>query len=153
MTGAELDVVDPLPGPDLRLDLATIAAKADGARLVWLCSPNNPTGEEIPADLIRDICRRCPGLVCLDQAYVELSGTDHMGLIDECPNLVIVRTFSKGWGLGALRVGYVIADPRIAGALDALRPPGSLSTGSALGAELACQHADAMRIDAAAYRA
>ncbi len=153
MTGAELDLVDPLPGPDLRLDLATIAERAAGARLVWLCSPNNPTGEEIPADVIRDICARCPGLVCLDQAYLELSGEDHMGLIETCPNLVIVRTFSKGWGLGALRAGYAIADPRVAGALDALRPPGSLSTGSALGAALACEHADEMRRDATAYRA
>ena len=153
MTGAELDLVSPLPGPTLRLDLAAMVEKADGARLVWLCSPNNPTGEEIPADVIAAICERCPGLVCVDQAYLELSGVDHLPLLDQYPNLVLIRTFSKGWGLGALRVGYAIASEQIAGSLDALRPPGSLSTGSALGAELACAHADAMRTDAAAYRA
>ncbi len=152
MTGAVLDLVDPLPGPTLRFDLATIIAKAAAARLVWLCSPNNPTGEEISADTIRELCATCPGLVCLDQAYLELSGEDHTRLVAELPNLVIIRTFSKGWGLGALRVGYAIADPLVAGSLDALRPPGSLSTGSALGAELACAHADAMRQDASAYR-
>lgn len=153
MAGAELDLVDPLPGPTLRLDLDTITKRAVGARLVWLCSPNNPTGENIPADVIAEICRVCPGLVCLDQAYVELSGEDHLPLLAEHPNLVIVRTFSKGWGMGALRAGYAIASPLVAGALDALRPPGSLSTGSALGAELACAHVGEMRVDAAAYSA
>lgn len=154
MAGAELDLVDPLPGPTLRLDLATIAEKAKGARLVWLCSPNNPTGEDIPADTIREIAANCPGIVCVDQAYLEFGGAaDHLPLLEECPNLVFVRTFSKGWGLGALRAGYAIANPLIAGAMDALRPPGSLSTGSALGAELACGHADTMRADAANYRA
>ena len=151
MTGAELDLVDPLPGPDLRLDLDEVERRAEGARLVWLCSPNNPTGEDIPAERIAAICERCPGLVCLDQAYVELSGTDHLALVDRHPNLVIVRTFSKGWGLGALRAGYAVADPRVAGALDALRPPGSLSTGSSFGAEQACGHAEEMRVDTAAY--
>ena len=154
MTGAELDLVDPLPGPTLRLDLATITEKAKGARLVWLCSPNNPTGEDIPADTICEIAANCDGLVCVDQAYLEFGGTtDHLPLLAQCPNLVIVRTFSKGWGLGALRAGYAIASPLVAGAMDALRPPGSLSTGSALGAELACAHADTMRNDAAHYRA
>lgn len=154
MTGAELDLVDPLPGPTLRLDLATIAEKAKGARLVWLCTPNNPTGEDIPADTIREIAANCPGLVCVDQAYLEFGGAaDHLSLLEEYPNLVFIRTFSKGWGMGALRAGYAIASPLVAGAMDALRPPGSLSTGSALGAELACAHADEMRIDAAAYRA
>jgi histidinol-phosphate aminotransferase len=154
MTGAEVDLVDPLPGPDLRLDLDEVERRAEGARLVWLCSPNNPTGEDIPADRIRAIAARCPGVVAVDQAYLEFGdATDHLPLLAECPNLVIVRTFSKGWGLGALRAGYAIANPPIAGSLDALRPPGSLSTGSALGAELACRHVDAMRRDVAAYRA
>ena len=152
MAGAEVDLVDPLPG--MRLDLATVTEKAAGARLVWLCSPNNPTGEEIPADAIRAISAACPGVVAVDQAYLEFGeATDHLPLLDECPNLVIVRTFSKGWGLGALRAGYALANPDIAGSLDALRPPGSLSTGSALGAELALRHVDEMRRDTANYRA
>ena len=134
MTGAEVDLVDPLPGPALRLDLDTIAEKAKGARLVWLCSPNNPTGEDIPADKIREIAANCQGLVCVDQAYLEFGGsTDHLALLDELPNIVFIRTFSKGWGMGALRAGYAIANP--------------------LGAELACGHADTMRVDTANYRA
>ncbi len=154
MAGAEVDLVDPLPGGGLRLDLEAVVARAPGARLVWLCSPNNPTGEEIPGDVIRAISAACPGIVAVDQAYLEFGGaTDHLPLLDECPNLVIIRTFSKGWGLGALRAGYALANPDIAGSLDALRPPGSLSTGSALGAELACRHVDEMRRDTANYRA
>ena len=153
MTGAEIDAVPPLSDVDLRIDFDAVVRKAADARLVWLCSPNNPTGEDVPADVVRAICAACPGLVAVDQAYLEFGdAADHLPLLGECPNLVIIRTFSKGWGLGALRAGYALANPDVAGALDALRPPGSLSTGSALGAELACRHVDEMRRDAEAYR-
>ena len=152
MTGAEVVVVEPLPGPNLRLDLEGVIERAAGARLVWLCSPNNPTGEDIPADVIRAVCERCPGLVCVDQAYLEFSGEDHLPLLADYQNLLIIRTFSKGWGLGALRTGYAVANPLVAGALDALRPPGSLSTGSALGAQRACQFVDAMKLDVERHR-
>jgi histidinol-phosphate aminotransferase len=151
--GATLEAVDPLDGSTLRLDLETVLERAPDARLVWLCSPNNPTGEEVPAATVEAICGACPGLVLLDQAYLELGGEDLSHLIERCENLVVARTFSKGWGLGAIRCGYALASPAVAGALDALRPPGSLSLQSARAAELACARADAMRADAIAYRA
>jgi histidinol-phosphate aminotransferase len=147
--GAVLDPLAPLPG--LRLDLEGLMERAPGARLVWLCSPNNPTGEEVPADVVRELCSSCPGLVVVDQAYVEFGGEDLAPLIADHPNLIVARTLSKGWALASLRVGYALASPAIAGALDALRPPGSLSLQSAVAAELALDHVDGMRADVAAY--
>ncbi len=149
--GARVEALAPLP--DLRLDLDGLLAAAPAARVVWLCSPNNPTGEEVAADAVAELCRRCPGLVVVDQAYLELGGEDLSPLLDAHENLLIARTFSKGWGLAALRVGYALAATELAGALDALRPPGSVSAFSATVAELACDRADAMRADCDAYRA
>ena len=81
----------------------------------------------------------------VDQAYLEFGGDDFSDLIAEHENLVVCRTLSKGWALASLRVGYALAAPAIAGALDALRPPGSISLQSAVAAELALAHAGDMR--------
>jgi histidinol-phosphate/aromatic aminotransferase/cobyric acid decarboxylase-like protein/imidazoleglycerol phosphate dehydratase HisB len=149
--GAEPVAIAPRAG--LRLDLEAVLAQAPTARAVFCCSPNNPTGEEVDAATLAALCRACPGLVICDQAYLELGGADHGALIAEHPNLVCVRTFSKGFGLAALRVGYALAAPAVAGALDALRPPGSIALASAVGAERACAHVEIVRRDCAAYAA
>ena len=141
--GAEVVTIAPSRG--IELDWAATLAAAGDARLVWTCSPNNPTGELADPAVIGQLCERCPGLVVVDQAYLELGGDDLSGLVDTHDNLIVTRTFSKGWALGAARVGYAIAQPALAGALDALRPPGSLSSWSAAVAELACAEVDEMR--------
>ena len=141
--GAEVLALE--PGDDLALAREELVTKAADVRLVWLCSPNNPTGEELDAALVERICAACPGIVVLDQAYLELGGEDFAPLIAGNANLVVTRTFSKGFGLGAARVGYGLAQPALAEALDALRPPGSISSWSAAVAELACREADEMR--------
>src|SRR4029077_530485 len=94
------------------------------------------------AELIERICAACPGIVVLDQAYLELGGEDFSPLIARNENLVVARTFSKGFALGAARVGYGLAQPALAEALDALRPPGSISSWSAAVAQLACSEPD-----------
>ena len=147
--GARLEALPPREG--LELDYQGLLERAPGARLVWLCSPNNPTGEEVSREVLHELCGSCRGLVVVDQAYLEFGGDDLSDLIAEHENLVVCRTLSKGWALASLRVGYALAAPAIAGALDALRPPGSISLQSAAAAELALAHADDMRADAAAY--
>jgi histidinol-phosphate aminotransferase len=147
--GARLEALPPRDG--LALDYEGLLERAPGARLVWLCSPNNPTGEEVDRGVLQELCRSCRGLVVVDQAYLEFGGDDFSDLICEHENLVVCRTLSKGWALASLRVGYALAAPVIAGALDALRPPGSISLQSAAAAELALAHEGDMRADAEAY--
>ena len=77
---------------------------------------DDPTGEQLDAALIERICAACPGIVVLDQAYLELGGEDFSPLVARNENLVVTRTFSKGFALGAARVGYGLAQPALAGA-------------------------------------
>jgi histidinol-phosphate aminotransferase len=142
---AGADVLALEPGDGLALAREELVAQASGVRLVWLCSPNNPTGEQLDAPLVERICAACPGIVVLDQAYLELGGEDFSPLVAHNENLVVTRTFSKGFALGAARVGYGLAQPALAEALDALRPPGSISSWSAAVAELACRETDELQ--------
>ena len=146
--GAEVLALD--PGPGLALARDDLVREAANVRVVWLCSPNNPTGEQLDGALVERICDACPGIVVLDQAYLELGGEDFSPLIARHENLVVTRTFSKGFALGAARVGYGMAQPALAEALDALRPPGSISSWSAAVAELACSEVDELQARCAA---
>lgn len=79
-------------------------------KLLIICNPNNPTGTLISAEKIEDILQRMPEtLVYVDEAYFEFSGVTVAGLINQYSNLIITRTFSKAFGLAALRIGYVIS--------------------------------------------
>ncbi len=131
------DVVGIQPRRGVEPDWDAFLEAAPRAHVAFICSPNNPTGHDAGSDLVRAVCAACPGIVFCDQAYVELGGLDHLALVAEHDNLVVGRTFSKGFGLGAARVGYGIAQPALATALDALRPPGSLSSWSAAVGEIA----------------
>ena len=141
--GAELIGIEPRNG--IEPDWDAFLDAAPRAHVAFVCSPNNPTGHEASADLLRAVCAACPGIVLCDQAYLELGGVDHLPLVAEHDNLIIGRTFSKGFGLGAARVGYAIAQPALTGALDSLRPPGSLSSWSAAVGEIACTQETEMR--------
>lgn len=99
---------------------AMVAAVTDRTRAVLLCSPNNPTGPALTHAEVRKVLDGVPPhvLVVLDEAYVEFVRTpdavDSRALLAEHPNLVVLRTFSKAFGLAGLRVGYAVADPAIA---------------------------------------
>jgi histidinol-phosphate aminotransferase len=139
---AGAEVLALAPGDGLALDREGLVHEAAKVRVVWLCSPNNPTGEQLDGALVERICDACPGIVVLDQAYLELGGEDFGPLVERHANLVVTRTFSKGFALGAARVGYGLAQPALAEALDALRPPGSISSWSAAVAEIACRETE-----------
>ncbi len=93
---------------DLSFDLAAILAAIEEHRpsVVVVCSPNNPTGSVLSADEISTICAAAPGIVAVDQAYVEFGGESAIPLLGRHGNLVVLRTFSKAGGLAGLRVGY-----------------------------------------------
>ena len=123
--------VDDVTASDLRMDRDRFLERARHARVTWLCNPNNPTGELLPLTYIEDVVRSSPGVVLVDEAYFELSGITAVGLIREFPNLVVVRTFSKAFGLAGARVGYALAGDAITAALRRVRPPQSISVVSA----------------------
>lgn len=125
----------PVPAKDWGHDLdAMAAAVTDRTRLVFVANPNNPTGTVHGADAILDFLAKIPPqvLVVLDEAYCEyLQGegyADGVQLLSRFPNLIVCRTFSKAWGLAALRVGYSISSADIADILNRVRQPFNVDT-------------------------
>jgi histidinol-phosphate aminotransferase len=104
------------------------ALLATNARIIYLCSPNNPTGTATSAETIRKVIANARGLVLIDEAYAEFSGSP--GLLAEAPSLervVVCRTLSKAYGLAGLRVGYGVGSPKIIEAIEKSRGPFKLN--------------------------
>ena len=115
---------------DGRHDLAAMASAVTGrTRAVLLCSPNNPTGPALRSAELEDFLAAVPKdvLVLLDEAYLEFVGDPAaacgVDLLPRQPNLLVLRTFSKAFGLAGLRVGYALAEPRIAAGIRAVATP------------------------------
>ncbi len=128
MAGGAIDEVRAI---DLQLDRSKFLERARDASLTWLCNPNNPTGELLPVDYVEELAFTAQGVLVVDEAYFETSDVTAQPLIDRMPNVVIVRTLSKGFGLAGVRVGYALAGPAISEMLRRVRPPGSISVVSA----------------------
>ncbi|HET9163723.1 MAG TPA: histidinol-phosphate transaminase [Solirubrobacterales bacterium] len=115
-------------------DLDAMAAEVTAAtQLVIVCNPNNPTGTYLPAAQIAAFCERLPDhvTIVLDEAYVELQTVDDpdttIDLLAEFPNLVVLRTFSKVYGLAGLRAGFALGSAKFRAAVDAVRQPFSVN--------------------------
>jgi histidinol-phosphate aminotransferase len=133
-------VAVPRLGPDAgyAMDAAAMRVAARQASLVWLCSPNNPTGLPEPPGAVESLLAalaadaeadgRPAPVVVLDEAYAELAGVSLLPLRSTYPRLVVVRTASKAYGLAGLRVGFGIARPATIAEIAPYRPPGSVST-------------------------
>lgn len=138
--GARFELT-PLDGMNIDLD-AMASRAAEGARLVVLCNPNNPTGAALTRDQIRKFVAGLDSwTICLiDEAYIEFVRDDRVGpsleLIDEYPNVVVSRTFSKVYGLAGLRIGYAVMNEGLADYLNRVRQPFNV-TAPALAAALA----------------
>ena len=124
-----------VPARDWGHDLEAMAeAVTDRTKLIFIANPNNPTGTVHKADAIEAFLKKIPEdvLVVLDEAYCEyLTGSgyaDGVELLARYPNLIVCRTFSKAWGLAALRVGYAISSPAIADILNRVRQPFNVDT-------------------------
>ncbi len=83
-------------------------------RLLFLCSPNNPTANQFSIDEVRAMIEEFPGVVIVDEAYVEFAEYCLLPFIDKYENLIVLRTFSKAFGLAGLRLGYGVANPDLA---------------------------------------
>ena len=101
------------------------------SRLIFLCSPNNPTGNLWPLERIEEVASRFPGWVVVDEAYMdfaEVTGAHSaMHLQQRLPRLVILQTLSKAWGLAGLRVGIGVACPGLIAYLSRVKPPYNIS--------------------------
>jgi histidinol-phosphate aminotransferase len=91
----------------------TEALRDSKPEVMILCSPNNPTGSVIGDDDLKQLLRTAPGLVVIDEAYHEFAGQSVVPLLNDFPNLVVLRTFSKAMGLAGMRLGYLLAAPQL----------------------------------------
>ena len=103
------------------------AATESRPSVVFVCSPNNPTGNAQPREVVEDVVSSTDALVIVDEAYVEFGGKSAADLVVSHPNLVVVRTFSKAFALAAARIGYCLAAREVIEDLERVRLPYHLS--------------------------
>ncbi|QQS40669.1 MAG: histidinol-phosphate transaminase [Acidobacteriota bacterium] len=107
---------------------AVIAESDERTKLVFICSPNNPTGNSMDRETILRIGDETGSIVVVDEAYIHFSSKESVASeIELRPNIVVLRTFSKAWGLAGLRLGIAIADPSIVSLLNKVKPPYNVS--------------------------
>ena len=144
-------------GPDGRLDLPAMAAAVTArTRAVLICTPNNPTGPAVRAAELAAFLVAVPDdvLVVLDEAYVEFvrdpDAADGLAVFAAHPNVVVLRTFSKAYGLAGLRVGFAVARPRLAAGIRAASTPFGVSHVAQLAALASLRASDELlvRVDA-----
>ncbi len=100
-------------------------------KLVFICTPNNPTGTSISIEQLKTIALNFNGIVVVDEAYIDFSEkASALSLITEFENILVLQTFSKAWGLAALRVGVAYGNPSIIEILNKVRPPFNINSNS-----------------------
>ena len=114
---------------DFQLDLVHLETLVDEhTKIIWICSPNNPTANSMNRQDIEVILNNFPGLVVIDEAYINFSR--HRSFIQELadyPNLVVLQTLSKAWGLAGLRLGMAFASEAIIDIYNKVKPPYNIS--------------------------
>jgi histidinol-phosphate aminotransferase len=124
-------------------DRASAAVSEQRPDLVFLCSPNNPTGTALDAAVVTAVLDVAPGMVIVDEAYAEFSRSPSaLPLLDGHPRLVVTRTMSKAFGFAGGRLGYLAADSAVVDALRLVRLPYHLSALTQAAALAALRHAD-----------
>jgi histidinol-phosphate aminotransferase len=110
---------------DFQLDLVHLENLVDAnTKIIWLCSPNNPTGNSLNRDDIEMVLNNFNGIVVIDEAYINFAKQkSFIQELADYPNLVVMQTFSKAWGLAGLRLGMAFAATAIIEILDKVKPP------------------------------
>lgn len=137
ITGAT--VVEGERGADFRLDRAEVERLVSAANpaVVFLCSPNNPTGMVEPEPLVRAVADLAPGLVVVDEAYGQFAPWSALELVGEERPLVVTRTFSKTWSMAAARLGYLVGPSWLVAELDKVVLPYHLDAAKQIAGRLA----------------
>jgi histidinol-phosphate aminotransferase len=108
---------------EFRIDVSAVeAAVTNRSKLIFVCSPNNPTGNPTPEEDIRRLLRT-DRMVILDEAYAEYAGYTLVHLTESYPNLIVLRTMSKWGGLAGVRLGYAVADPEVRREMGRIKSP------------------------------
>lgn len=115
---------------DFSLDTDAMLAAADtNTKLMWICSPNNPTGNSFPFSDIERLYNGFSGMIVVDEAYIDFSSRPSAKAhIDDMPRLVVLQTFSKAWGNAGARMGIAFAHPDIIGVFNKVKYPYNIST-------------------------
>lgn len=110
---------------DFQLDLSNLENLVDeNTKLIWICSPNNPTANSINRHDIETVLNNFDGIVVIDEAYINFSRQkSFISELTEYPNLVVMHTLSKAWGLAALRLGMAFASEDIIAVFNKIKPP------------------------------
>lgn len=114
---------------NFQLDLLHMETLVDEhTKIIWICSPNNPTGNAMQHEDIETILNNFNGLVVVDEAYINFARQrSFISLLNEYPNLVVMQTLSKAWGLAGLRLGMAFASAEIVAVLNKVKPPYNIS--------------------------
>ncbi|MDO9548342.1 MAG: histidinol-phosphate transaminase [Candidatus Marinimicrobia bacterium] len=109
---------------DFQIDTGLVFRNTDSAKLIFICSPNNPTGNCLREADIKTIMEKFNGLIIIDEAYIDFTPKKSwLPKLNQYPNLVIMQTFSKAWGLASIRLGMAFADPQIVELLTKIKYP------------------------------
>jgi len=133
---------------DMGYDVDQIITRSEEveARVLIICSPNNPTGTVLAEPDLERILERFSGYILLDEAYYEFSGRSALRHLDSHPRLIITRTFSKAMGMAGLRVGYLMAHPELVTQIAKAKLPYSVNQFSLTAAQIALEHRDRFQV-------
>jgi histidinol-phosphate aminotransferase len=126
--------------PDFSIDLEPLLTRLSAARITFFCSPNNPTGNLLNFESMLRCAETSPGLVVVDEAYIDFA--DQSGMLDHlsaAANLIILRTFSKAWGMAGMRIGMALGDKRVIAAMTKIKYPYNLSRAAQTAARMVLQ--------------
>jgi histidinol-phosphate aminotransferase len=147
VTGTEVVIGERTEDFGLDLDVVERTIRSADPAIVFLCSPNNPTGMVESEETVRrvlDLVAPNGGLLVVDEAYGQFASWTALDLVDESTNLVVTRTYSKTWAMAALRLGYLVGPSWLVGSLESVVLPYHLDAVTQVAGTLALRHVAAM---------
>lgn len=132
---------------DYQLDVPAILATVDKhSKILFICSPNNPTGNSVDRSEVEQLIQKFNGIVVIDEAYIDFSSEEScLDFIETYPNVVVLQTFSKAWGMANIRLGMAFSNQTIIKLLNKVKPPYNISELSQKAALLAFKHQDKVK--------
>jgi histidinol-phosphate aminotransferase len=120
-----VETIQVLLNDNFQIDFKSIKEKySDKVKIIFLCSPNNPTGNLLYMNDIINLCKEFESMIIVDEAYIDFAGGGSViNEVKNYPNLIVLRTFSKAWGLAAIRLGFCCADSEIVNILLKVKAP------------------------------